>query len=65
MSIAGTEPGERQLNGPQTTGRDYRNLSEPTHAMARDDNVAVPMRDGAAAARRCPSSGRSRVAIRC
>lgn len=46
MSIAGTEPGERQLNGPQTTGRVYRNLSEPKHAMARDDDVAVPMRDG-------------------
>ncbi len=46
MSIAGTEPGQRQLNGPQTTGRTYRNLSEPAHAMARDNNVAIPMRDG-------------------
>lgn len=46
MSVAGTEPGQRQLNGPQTTGRTYRNLSEPRHAMARDNNVAVPMRDG-------------------
>ena len=46
MSIAGTGPGQRQLNGPQTTGRSYRNLSEPRHAMARDDNVAIPMRDG-------------------
>ncbi|MGE3987697.1 CocE/NonD family hydrolase [Pseudorhodoplanes sp.] len=46
MSIAGTEPGERQLNGPQTTGRTYRNLSAPEHAMARDNNIAVPMRDG-------------------
>jgi predicted acyl esterase len=27
-------------------GREYRNLSQPTHAMAHDDDVAVPMRDG-------------------
>ncbi len=46
MSVAGTEPGERQLNGPQTTGRTYRNLSAPRHAMTRDNNVAAPMRDG-------------------
>ena len=46
MSVAGTEPGQRQLNGPQTTGRSYRNLSAPLHATARDNNVAVPMRDG-------------------
>jgi len=45
-SISGTEPGQRQLNGPQTTGRTYRNLSAPEYAMARDDDVAVPMRDG-------------------
>lgn len=45
-SIAGTEPGQRQLNGPQTSGRDYRNLSTPRHAMTRDEDVAVPMRDG-------------------
>ncbi len=46
ISSAGTAPGERQLNGPQTTGRSYRNLSEPQHGIARDNNVAVPMRDG-------------------
>jgi uncharacterized protein len=45
-SVAGTEPGQRQLNGPQTTGRDYRNLSRPEYEMTRDDDVAVPMRDG-------------------
>ena len=44
--ISGTEPGQRRLNGPQTTGRDYRNLSSPEHELARDDDVAVPMRDG-------------------
>jgi uncharacterized protein len=46
--IAGTERGQRRLNGPQTTGRDHRNLSQPEHEMAREDDVAVPMRDGVA-----------------
>jgi putative CocE/NonD family hydrolase len=36
----------RQLNGPQTTGREYHNLSEPRHASRRENNVAIPMRDG-------------------
>src|SRR6202000_2524223 len=44
--VAGVEPGQRQLNGPQTTGREYRNLSEPVHGMRSDQDVAVPMRDG-------------------
>jgi uncharacterized protein len=35
-----------RLNGPQTTGRDYRNLSEPQYHTRRDDNVAIAMRDG-------------------
>jgi predicted acyl esterase len=35
VSSSGTEHGQRQLNGPQTTGREYRNLSQPTHAMAQ------------------------------
>ena len=46
VPASGTEPGQRQLNGPQTTGREYRNLSKPRYDMARDDDVAVPMRDG-------------------
>ncbi|BBZ17049.1 CocE/NonD family hydrolase [Mycolicibacterium gadium] len=37
---------ERQLNGPQTTGRGYRNLSLPQFKIHSDDNVRVPMRDG-------------------
>src|SRR5258706_12620110 len=45
-SVSGTEPGQRQLNGPQTSGRDYRNLSNPEHEVTREDDVAVPMRDG-------------------
>jgi len=46
IRASGIEPGQRRLNGPQTTGREYRNLSQPTHAMTRDDDVPVPMRDG-------------------
>ena len=44
--VAGTEPGQRQLNGPQTTGRTYRNLSEPEHTARCDEDVAVTVRDG-------------------
>jgi putative CocE/NonD family hydrolase len=44
--VSGVEPGQRQLNGTQTTGRDYRNLSTPDYGMTEDDDVAVPMRDG-------------------
>jgi putative CocE/NonD family hydrolase len=46
VQVSGIDPGQRRLNGPQTTGREYRNLSQPTHAMAHEDDVAVPMRDG-------------------
>ena len=46
MSISGTEAGQRRLNGPQTSGRDYRNLSKAQYQMAREDDVRVPMRDG-------------------
>jgi predicted acyl esterase len=45
-TVAGTAPGQRRLNGPQTTGRDYRDLSEPSHRIRHDLNVAVGMRDG-------------------
>jgi predicted acyl esterase len=34
------------LNGPQTTGREYRNLSSPEHGVRHDVNVAIPVRDG-------------------
>jgi hypothetical protein len=43
---SGVDPGQRQLNGIQTTGRDYRALSTPDYGMTQDDDVAVPMRDG-------------------
>src|ERR1700712_3256334 len=46
QTISGTEAGQRQLNGPQTTGRIYKNLSEPKYTMSRQDDVRVPMRDG-------------------
>jgi predicted acyl esterase len=43
---AGTAAGQRRLNGPQTTGRSYRNLSEPVFAIEQHDDVAVEVRDG-------------------
>jgi hypothetical protein len=43
--IAGVEPGQRQLNGPRTTGRSYRNLSAPQHSITCDEDVRVGMRD--------------------
>jgi putative CocE/NonD family hydrolase len=46
VPAAGVDPGQRQLNGPQTTGRSYAHLSEPRFRMARDDDVPVPVRDG-------------------
>jgi predicted acyl esterase len=48
IQSSGIEPGQRRLNGPQTTGRNYRNLSQPAYGMTRDDDVAVLMRDGVA-----------------
>jgi uncharacterized protein len=44
--VSGVEPGQRHLNGPQTTGREFRNLSQPTYTMMEDDDVEAPMRDG-------------------
>lgn len=46
VRCSGTEPGQRPLAGIQTTGRDYRNLSQPQYAIRREDSVAVAMRDG-------------------
>jgi uncharacterized protein len=44
--VSGIDPGQRQLNGTQTSGRDYRALSTPDYATTQDDDVEVPMRDG-------------------
>jgi len=46
LKASGVEPGQRQLNGPQTTGRQYRNLSPVLYGTTREDNAPVPMRDG-------------------
>ena len=45
-TASGIDPGQRQLNGPQTSGRTYRKLSAPAYGMTCDQDVAVPMRDG-------------------
>jgi putative CocE/NonD family hydrolase len=45
-TVSGVDRGQRQLNGPQTSGRDYRNLSEPLHNMTREHDAAAVMRDG-------------------
>jgi uncharacterized protein len=45
-TASGTQPGQRQLNGPQTTGRDYHNLSEQQYRVRHDLNVGVEVRDG-------------------
>lgn len=44
--VAGIEAGQRHLNGLQTTGRDYRNLSEPNYQTRRTNNVGITVRDG-------------------
>src|ERR1700742_3714967 len=44
--VAGTERGQRQLNGSQTSGREFRNLSESRYHTRRRVNVRIPMRDG-------------------
>ncbi|MFI2478785.1 CocE/NonD family hydrolase [Nocardia xishanensis] len=46
FKAAGVEPGQRRLNGPQTTGREYRNLSAVLHGTTRQNDVPVPARDG-------------------
>lgn len=36
----------KTLNGPQTTGRQYRNLSEASHTKRTDANAEITVRDG-------------------
>ncbi|MTD16395.1 CocE/NonD family hydrolase [Nakamurella sp. YIM 132087] len=45
-TVAGIERGQRRLNGPQTSGREYRNLSEPAFRTVRTDDVPIELRDG-------------------
>jgi uncharacterized protein len=44
--VSGVEPGQRQLNGTQTTGREYKHLSTPEYGTTHDFDVEAPMRDG-------------------
>jgi uncharacterized protein len=44
--VSGIEPGQRRLNGTQTTGREYKDLSTPDYGMTHDFDVEAPMRDG-------------------
>jgi uncharacterized protein len=46
FKASGSGPSERQLNGPQTTGRTYHNLSDPAYDMRRENNVTISVRDG-------------------
>jgi hypothetical protein len=46
VKAAGLGRGQRRLNGVQTTGREYRNLSEASFSIRRTDNVGVTVRDG-------------------
>lgn len=43
---SGIDPGQRQLNGTQTSGRRYRGLSAPEYAMITDEDVEVVVSDG-------------------
>ena len=45
-TVAGGGAKQKGLNGPQTTGRAYRNLSAPIHKIKSDRDVAATMRDG-------------------
>lgn len=45
-TVSGTEPGQRKLNGTQTTGREYRNLSTPQYTIVSDRDIPVTLRDG-------------------
>ncbi len=45
-SVSGIDPGQRHLNGPQTSGRTYRNLSSPEFSTLKEINVAIPVAEG-------------------
>jgi uncharacterized protein len=46
QTVSGIEKGQRQLNGPQTSGREYKNLSQPQYTRICDQDVQIPVRDG-------------------
>lgn len=43
---SGNEPGQRRLNGAQTSGREYTNLSRAEFHVRRTNAVDIPTRDG-------------------
>jgi predicted acyl esterase len=43
---SGPEPGERRLNGPQSTGREYHDCSRPEFSIRSTENWEIPVRDG-------------------
>ena len=43
---SGKGPGQRRLNGEQTSGREYRSLSPVEFSMQRTNSVSIPVRDG-------------------
>ena len=47
-TASGVNAGQRRLNGPRTTGRDYRNLSRPEFGVRRENDVRIVLRDGTA-----------------
>jgi uncharacterized protein len=46
IKASGADPGQRRLNGLQTTGREYRSLSAAEFGVKRSNDVAIAMRDG-------------------
>jgi predicted acyl esterase len=48
LKVAGTEQGQRRLNGPQTTGRSYGSLSSAEYEIDVLTNVRIAVRDGVA-----------------
>ena len=55
IKASGIERGQRRLNGPQTTGREYVNLSVPEYRIARENSVEVPMLSEISLGRVCMS----------
>jgi putative CocE/NonD family hydrolase len=45
-AIAGTEPGQRRLNGPQTTGRHFQHLSRPQFRITTELDQRVDCASG-------------------
>ncbi len=46
ITASGIEPGQRRLNNIQTSGRTYRNVTEPSFEIDRTNNVGIETRDG-------------------